>query len=123
MHDSLGAEWAGKISVDASPVLVPTDRAVTLGLVVTELVINANKYAYDGKPGQIEVSLEEHRADLRVIVADHGKGKHAPGEGFGSRMMSAMVKQLRGELTFGDNKPGLRAILTCPISAPIQPTE
>ncbi|MBJ7408999.1 MAG: GAF domain-containing protein [Phenylobacterium sp.] len=123
MNDSLGAEWAGKISVDASPVLVPTDRAVTLGLVVTELVINANKYAYDGKPGQIEVSLEEHRADLRVIVADHGKGKHAPGEGFGSRMMSAMVKQLRGELTFGDNKPGLRAILTCPISAPIQPTE
>jgi len=121
MNDSLGQEWAGKISVHASPLLVPTDRAVTLGLVVTELVINANKYAYDGKPGLIEVSLEEHRADLRVIVADHGRGKHAPGEGFGSRMMSAMVKQLRGELTFGDNKPGLRAILTCPVSAPIQP--
>lgn len=123
MNDSLGAEWAGKISVDASPVLVPTDRAVTLGLVVTELVINANKYAYGGKPGLIEVSLEEHRADLRVIVADHGKGKHAPTEGFGSRMMNAMVKQLRGDLTFGDNKPGLRAILTCPVSAPIQPAE
>ncbi len=123
MNDSLGAEWAGKISVDASPVLVSTDRAVTLGLVVTELVINANKYAYGGKPGQIEVSLEEHRNDVRVIVADHGGGKHTLGEGFGSRMMSAMVKQLRGELTFGDNKPGLRAILTCPISAPIQPAE
>jgi len=121
MNASLGGEWAGKISVDASPVLVPTDRAVTLGLVVTELVINANKYAYAGAPGPIEVSLEEHRANLRVIVADHGKGKHALTEGFGSRMMTAMVKQLRGELTFGDNKPGLRAILTCPVSAPIQP--
>lgn len=123
MNSSLGQEWAGKISVDASPVLVPTDRAVTLGLVVTELVINANKYAYGGQPGQIEVSLEEHRASLRVIVADHGRGKHALSEGFGSRMMGAMVKQLRGELTFGDNKPGLRAILTCPVSAPIQPAE
>jgi len=121
MNDSLGAEWAGKISVDASPVLVPTDRAVTIGLVVTELVINANKYAYSGKPGPIEVSLEEHRANLRVIVADHGQGKHAPREGFGSRMMTAMVKQLRGEIAYGDNKPGLRAILTCPVSAPIQP--
>jgi light-regulated signal transduction histidine kinase (bacteriophytochrome) len=121
MNSSLGQEWSGKISVDASPTLVPTDRAVTLGLVITELVINANKYAYAGKPGPIEVSLEEHRASLRVIVADHGKGKHGLAEGFGSRMMSAMVKQLRGELTFGDNKPGLRAILTCPVSAPIQP--
>ena len=123
MNDSLGAEWAGQVTVDASPVLVPTDRAVTLGLVVTELVINANKYAYGGKPGPIQVSLEEHRADIRLIVADHGQGKHGLGEGFGSRMMSAMVKQLRGDLVFGDNKPGLRAILTCPVSAPIQPAE
>jgi chemotaxis family two-component system sensor kinase Cph1 len=121
MNSSLGQEWSGKVSVDACPTLVSTDRAVTLGLVITELVINANKYAYAGKPGPIEVSLEEHRANLRVIVADHGQGKHGPAEGFGSRMMAAMVKQLRGELTFGDNKPGLRAILTCPISAPIQP--
>ncbi len=123
MNASMGAEWAGKISVDASPVLTPTDRAVTLGLVVTELVINANKYAYAGQPGPIEVILEEHRASLRVIVADHGKGKHGLSEGFGSRMMNAMVRQLSGQLTFGDNKPGLRAILTCPVSAAIQPAE
>lgn len=121
MNDSLGAEWAGKIGVEASPVLVPTDRAVTIGLVVTELVINANKYAYGGRPGPIEVNLEEHRANLRVIVADSGQGKHTPREGFGSRMMTAMVKQLRGEIVYTDNKPGLRAILTCPVSAPIQP--
>lgn len=115
MNASMAREWAGQISVDAGLVLVPTDRAVTIGLVVTELVINANKYAYDGKPGPIDVSLEEHRANLRVIVADRGKGKHTPREGFGSRMMTAMVRQLQGELTFGDNRPGLRAILTCPI--------
>jgi chemotaxis family two-component system sensor kinase Cph1 len=118
MNDSMAREWAGQISVDAAPVLVPTDRAVTIGLVVTELVINANKYAYGGQPGPIEVSLEEHRANLRVIVADHGKGKHAPAEGFGSRMMKAMVRQLQGELTFGDNRPGLRAILSCPVAIP-----
>ena len=122
MNASMGAEWAGRISVDAAaPVLVPTDRAVTLGLVITELVINANKYAYDGAPGPIAVTLEEHRATLRVIVADQGRGKQAPAEGFGSRMMRAMVKQLRGDLAFADNKPGLRAILTCPSAAPIQP--
>jgi chemotaxis family two-component system sensor kinase Cph1 len=117
MNASMGDEWAGKISVDAHPILVPTDRAVTLGLVVTELVINANKYAYDGRPGPIEVSLEEHNANLRVIVADRGRGKHGDGKGFGSRMIAAMVRQLRADLSFLDNGPGLRAILTAPVSA------
>jgi light-regulated signal transduction histidine kinase (bacteriophytochrome) len=116
MNDSLGREWAGLITVDAAPMLISTDRAVTLGLVVTELVINANKYAYGGEPGPIQVSLETDRGRLKVVVADHGRGKHQPGEGFGSRMMNAMVRQLQGELVFTDNKPGLRAILTCPAS-------
>jgi two-component system, chemotaxis family, sensor kinase Cph1 len=123
MNNSLGEEWAGQITVEAAPVLISTDRAVTLGLVVTELVINANKYAYGGGPGRIEVSLEEHRQSLRVIVADRGKGKHAPSEGFGTRMMNAMVRQLRGELTFGDNRPGLRAVLTAPIAAAAAPVD
>lgn len=117
MNDSLGKEWAGLISVDAHPVLAPTDRAVTLGLVVTELVINANKYAYGGAPGPIAVTLEEHNDKLRIVVADQGGGKHGDGSGFGSRMIAAMVRQLRADLTFTDNKPGLRAILTAPISA------
>lgn len=117
MSASLGEEWAGQIRVDAAPVLVPTDRAVTMGLVVTELVINANKYAYGGRPGPIEVRLEEHRDRVRVIVADQGGGKHAAGEGFGSRMMAAMVRQLQAELVFTDNEPGVRAILTARASA------
>ncbi|WP_293378572.1 histidine kinase dimerization/phosphoacceptor domain -containing protein [Phenylobacterium sp. SCN 70-31] len=121
MNASLGREWEGLVTVEASPLLVPTDRAVTLGLVVTELVINANKYAYGGAPGPVQVTLEAQRTNLRVVVADQGQGKQAPGEGFGSRMMTAMVRQLQGELVFADNRPGLRAILTCPVAAPIQP--
>ncbi|MBS0335148.1 MAG: GAF domain-containing protein [Proteobacteria bacterium] len=121
MAASMGEEWSGKVTVDASPVLAPTDRAVTLGLVVTELVINAQKYAYGGSPGPIEVSLEEHRDKLRVIVADHGVGKHTPGEGFGSRMMNAMIRQLGGQIDWADNKPGLRAILTAPVAGAVAP--
>jgi light-regulated signal transduction histidine kinase (bacteriophytochrome) len=119
MNDSMGEEWAGQLQVQASAILAPTDRAVTLGLVVTELVINANKYAYAGAPGPIEVSLEEHRTNLRLIVADHGAGKHTVSEGFGSRMMAAMIKQLGGALAYDDNAPGLRAILTAPIAGEV----
>jgi chemotaxis family two-component system sensor kinase Cph1 len=114
MQASMGEEWTGQIQVTLAPVSVATDRAVTLGLVLTELVINANKYAYDGRPGPIEIALESSRGRLRLIVADKGRGKHKSGEGFGSRMMAAMVAQLSGDLTYEDNLPGLRSVLTAP---------
>lgn len=119
MLESMGSEWAGQIALDLSPVLVPTDRAVTLGLILTELVINANKYAYDGAPGPIEVTLEARGAGFKLVVADHGKGKPGkPGkrEGFGSRMMAAMVQQLDAQLEQLDNGPGLRTVLTGPVA-------
>lgn len=118
MTASMGEDWAGQIHLDAGPVLAPTDRAVTLGLVVTELVINANKYAYDGAAGPIQVTLEEARGVLTVTVADQGRGKHTPSEGFGSRMMAAMVRQLGGQIDYVDNRPGLRAVLTAPTAFP-----
>lgn len=119
MRTSLGAEWGRHITLDLAPVLVPTDRAVSIGLILTELVINATKYAYPGGVGPIVVALERHGAKLRLIVADEGQGKDGDtviGTGFGSRMMGAMVERLSGVLEYIDNAPGLRAIVTVPIS-------
>lgn len=117
MRQSMGEDWAAQVSLDLAPLLVSTDRAVLLGLILTELVINAHKYAYDGRPGPVEIALEQHRSDLRLIVADRGKGRRQPRQGFGSRMMAAMVSQLAGRIDYGDNHPGLRAIVTAPINA------
>ncbi|EZP57290.1 MULTISPECIES: histidine kinase dimerization/phosphoacceptor domain -containing protein [Sphingomonas] len=114
MRTSLGAEWGRHIKLDLAPVLVPTDRAVNIGLILTELVINATKYAYGGAAGPLAIALEQHGGKLRLIVADDGRGK-GDGEGFGSRMMDAMVQRLSGVIEYGDNHPGLRAIMTAPI--------
>lgn len=121
MMASMGPEWTGELVLDLSPVSMPTDRAVTVGLVLTELIINANKYAYDGAAGPLAITLTEHRADLRLSVADQGKGKAAASkrEGFGSRMMEALVGQLHGELEYADNRPGLRVTLRAPIQGMI----
>ncbi|WP_308814498.1 histidine kinase dimerization/phosphoacceptor domain -containing protein [Sphingomonas sp. GV3] len=114
MRTSMGADWAAQIRLDLAPVLVPTDRAVNIGLILTELVINASKYAYGGTPGPLMIATEQHGALLRLIVADEGRGK-GKGEGFGSRMMAAMVQRLNGTLDYLDNAPGVRAIMTAPI--------
>ncbi|MEG3084542.1 histidine kinase dimerization/phosphoacceptor domain -containing protein [Sphingomonas sp. PB2P12] len=115
MKTSLGAEWAAHMRLDLAPILVPTDRAVNIGLVLTELVINASKYAYGGHPGPILIALEQHRNRLRLIVADEGSGKVGTREGFGSRMMNAIVAGLSGTIEHDDNMPGLRVIMTAPI--------
>ena len=117
MLSSMGPEWSDYLSVDLAPVSVQTDRAVPLGLVLTELVINANKYAYAGGAGPIDIKLEQDRSDFRLTVSDRGRGKHDAGQGFGTRMMRALVAQLAGALEYKDNRPGLRAVLTAPIAA------
>jgi two-component system, chemotaxis family, sensor kinase Cph1 len=115
---SIGEEWRPLIALDLHPVMVPTDRAVSIGLVLTELVINANKYAYGGGAGPLWITLSEDRDRFRLVVADEGIGRATGRKGFGSRMMDALVGQLSGAITFEDAKPGTRAILSAPIEDP-----
>jgi light-regulated signal transduction histidine kinase (bacteriophytochrome) len=118
ISSSLGAEWSRKITLNVAPVLLPTDRAISLGLILTELIINATKYAYGGEAGPLSITLVEDRANFRLTVADRGVGRPSSGgrRGFGSRMIDALVRQLGGELTYEDNRPGLKVILSAPSS-------
>jgi len=104
-----------RLTLNLAPIVVSADNAVRIGLVLTELIINANKYAYGGAPGPVSVSLEQHHNRLRLIVADQGSGRTGTRQGFGSRMLEAMVKGLAGDMQEGDNEPGLRVIVTAPI--------
>ena len=97
--------------------LVPTDRAVSLGVVVTELVTNALKYAYpDTRGGEVRIALR-HRGEgrLALSVEDDGVGWHgegpARGTGLGSRLISAMAGSLKGTLSYDASHAGTRALL------------
>jgi len=112
MVGTLDEDWRRQVRVDAAPATVPTDKAVIIGLVVTELFINAVKYAYQGRPGRLDIGLVEDGDRLRLSVADQGGGKQGPRVGFGSKMMDALVRQMGGTLAYHDNAPGLRAELS-----------
>jgi chemotaxis family two-component system sensor kinase Cph1 len=119
LQGSLDQRWAPQMTLDLAPILITTDRAVSLGLILNELIINATIYAYGDDTGPIQVLLEQHRSSLRLVVADRGKG-HAgktEGTGFGSRMLGALIQRLGGSLDMDDNRPGMRAIVTAPIEA------
>lgn len=118
--NAMDARWRAGISLDFSPTLIGTDRAVSIGLIVNELVTNATKYAYGGEPGPLYIGLEQYRDKLRVIVADQGKGLGGAvrGTGFGGRMLTSLVAGLGGTIDYQDNAPGTRAVMTAPIQAP-----
>jgi chemotaxis family two-component system sensor kinase Cph1 len=110
----MGEDWSRHLSLVLAPIQIPTDQAIPLGLVLTELLINAHKHAYGAAPGPIEVQLIEDQTHVHMIVSDKGRGIAVQREGFGSRIMAALVHQLGGVIAFSDNAPGLRAAVSVP---------
>lgn len=92
--------------LDLAPFRVPTDRAVSVGLLVTELVTNAYKYAYAGRePGEVRLLLKPRAADSALLaVEDDGigwDGTGAPqGTGLGMRIVKAMALSLGTEISY-----------------------
>ena len=115
---SVGPEGAAPtISLRAQPIWVSTDQAVSLGVVVTELITNAVKYAYGpGQGGEIRVILEpdadERRAILTVEDDGPGLGEGTPkGTGLGGKIITAMASGLRSAIEFDQAHKGVRARL------------
>lgn len=113
--------WGPHIVFDASPVSAPAAVAVSLALVLIELLTNAVKYAYDGAPGPVEVVVRSDGSlAVRLIVADEGKGSATGdgggnGGGFGSRLVRGLVAQSGGTMEVADNGPGTRVTVVMPL--------
>jgi len=106
------------LRVSAEPVEAPTDQAISLGVIVVELVTNATKYAYpEGAPGEIRVFLQrEDGARVRLTVEDDGVGFDISGppqgSGLGTRIVKAMAANLKTEIHFDPAHTGTRAMLS-----------
>jgi two-component sensor histidine kinase len=99
---------SGKLStirLVAEAVNVPTDKAVSIGLIVTELVTNAFKYAYPDDGGEIRVSFRSSGSGaVNLTVEDDGIGWDGggtpKGTGVGSRIVSALARNLGAPIEY-----------------------
>jgi PAS domain S-box-containing protein len=104
------------LTTKVDPVSIGGDVSVSMGLVVTELVINALKHAFpDGRPGHVVVGYTAKGDNWTLSVSDDGVGMAENAErsqaGLGTRIVQALAKQLGAVILVEDSAPGTRVSL------------
>lgn len=102
------------IRVQADGATASTTEAVSIGLIVTELVINALKHAFadDTTAGLIVVSYDVAGAGWTLTISDNGSGKangdaEKPTPGLGTSIVEALARQLDGRVVTSKGADGV----------------
>jgi len=120
--DSIGASMIYdhqllELSAVVDDSITSSDVSVSLGLIVTELVINSLKHAFPERtgPGKIVVEYWSRPTGWRLSVEDDGvgmPGDHATRKpGLGTGIVDALAKQLDASVTIADTNPGTRVAI------------
>lgn len=120
LSDSIIAEGdETELIVIADEGMVTSAAAVSLGLIVTELVINALKYAFPERrdTAVVRVIYERNVADWRLSVADNGSGMaHDVGKsaktGLGTSLIHALANQMDAKISIASSNAGTSVAIT-----------
>ncbi|MHB8530447.1 MAG: sensor histidine kinase [Caulobacteraceae bacterium] len=100
------------LEVDADDTAATADDSVSLGLIVTELVINALKHAFPGhRGGKILISYRSDKGGTWTLeVSDNGVGVPTDAAsakpGLGTSIVEALAKQLGARVEMASAHPG-----------------
>ncbi len=119
--DSIGASMVGNreqitLEVTADDSTSTADISVSLGLIVTELVINALKHAFpDNRKGRIDVDYHSRGPNWTLAVNDDGIGMPTNPEnaraGLGTSIVQALAKQLDAKISLAAGDPGTKVLI------------
>jgi len=107
------------LSVVADAGKLLSHQAVSVGLIVTESVMNALKHAFpnDKKDARIVVSYKIASSDWKLTIADNGVGKSEPTEpekrrGLGTSLVQSLAKQLDARVDYEPVSQGMTVSIT-----------
>ncbi|WP_189423710.1 response regulator [Devosia pacifica] len=119
LQTSISAEGSNaRLLLDLQAIRIPTDKAVSVGVIATELVTNAFKYAYpDGEEGEVRILLNRQGDGVaHLIIEDDGVGwsddKPIQGTGLGTRLIKSMATNIGSTVSYAAKDKGTRAILS-----------
>jgi two-component sensor histidine kinase len=104
-----------RLTLKAEPIEIDPDRAVAIGIIANELVMNAVKYAYPDGAGPIHVDLRSEGNHIAISISDDGVGTNGKSDprstGMGQRIVSAMAAKLEATVERDLNHSGTRIVL------------
>ncbi|MDB5733673.1 MAG: histidine kinase [Alphaproteobacteria bacterium] len=116
--ESIGASMIGDrqkvtLGVTADDSVTSADTSVSLGLIVTELVINALKHAFPGdRAGAIAVDYHSRGGDWTLSIGDNGVGiSKNPANakaGLGTSIVQALGQQLGAKIDVASSAAGTK---------------
>src|SRR6185437_3128203 len=112
-----------QLTLAAEPIAVDPDRAVAVGVIVNELVMNALKYAYPEGKGPIRVDLRasgKGRAEFSVEDDGVGMAPNAQPKstGLGQRIVRAMGEKLGARVEIDRAHRGTRVTVSFDVRKP-----
>ena len=97
------------IGFDFDPIYIASEKALSIGLIITELVTNIFKYAFPDKKGNIHISMKMAGDKTLLTIKDDGIGfpeglNIEEPESLGMQLVSTLTEQLGGSIKFNRNK-------------------
>jgi two-component sensor histidine kinase len=109
-----------KTELDADDLVIDPDKLAPVALFAVEAITNAQKHAFHGRGGLLEVSFKVIGEEAVLEIRDSGAGRAASarpaGEavaGVGRLLMNAFARQLRGRLEVASNDLGGLTVRLC----------
>jgi len=104
-----------RLTLKAEQIEIDPDRAVAIGIIINELVMNAVKYAYPDCAGPIHVDLNVQGDDILLSISDDGVGLNGKSDprstGMGQRIVSAMGSKLEATVERDPDHAGTRIVV------------
>jgi len=91
-----------RLEQELEAVEVETDRAVSLGILVNELLTNALKHAFPGeRPGSVHIAVRKLAEARELVISDDGVGlpESTPEDTLGLVLVDNLVEQINASLS------------------------
>ena len=109
-----------RLNLKCDQLSLEADRAIPVGLLATELITNAVKYAYPDGTGHVDISIIADKLSIGISVSDNGIGvdsewllENGSGNSLGRQMIISLTEQLGGKIQTVSNN-GLTVNITIP---------
>lgn len=104
------------VLISTENVALPINRAIPIGLMISELITNSNKYAFNNNEGTIHINLiEDTKNHFKFEYLDNGKGlpenyNEKMKKTMGLRLLTMLSEEIDGTLAL-TNENGFKATI------------